>query len=79
MATLLDTAATWLRLGDDPRILYSLAAAALLAFVSFVSGLGRLDLAPLFRPPILLRLLAAVAVAPGTGYAAACSSEALVA
>lgn len=63
MATLLDTAATWLRLGDDPRILYSLAAAALLAFVSFVSGLGRLDLAPLFRPPILLRLLAAVAVA----------------
>ncbi|MFO7546018.1 MAG: hypothetical protein R6W77_11055 [Trueperaceae bacterium] len=52
----------WNRIAGDPLLLYSLAAAALLALVSWSSGLGRADLAALLRPRILLRVAGAVAV-----------------
>jgi hypothetical protein len=52
----------WNRIVGDPLLLYSLAAAALLAVVSWSSGLGRADLAALLRPRILLRVSGAVAV-----------------
>ncbi len=74
MADLLSMTASWLDLGDDPLLVYSLAAAALLAFVSLVSGLGRLDLAALLRPLVLLRLCAAVGVA----FALVATSELLL-
>src|SRR5690606_18378845 len=63
MTELLDIPAMWPELGDDPLLLYSLAAALLLAAVSLVSGLGRLDLAVLWRPRLLLLFGAAVAAA----------------
>lgn len=52
----------WNRIVSDPLLLYSLAATALLALVSWSSGLGRADLAALLRPRILLRVAGAVAV-----------------
>lgn len=52
----------WNRIAGDPLLLYSLAAAALLALVSWSSGLARADLAALLRPRILLRVAGAVAV-----------------
>lgn len=51
-----------LRLREDPRLVYSLAAAALLAAVSLISGWGRLDFLALRRPATLLRLGLGVAV-----------------
>lgn len=57
--------ASSLGLGEDPRIVYSLAAAVLLALVSLLSGWGRLDLAALFRPANLLRLCAGALLAFG--------------
>lgn len=54
MDVLLQNLATTVGLGEDPRVVYSLAAAALLALVSLLSGLGRLDVAALFRPANLL-------------------------
>lgn len=63
MTQLFDIPAAWLEFGDDPLLLYSLAAAALLASVSLVSGLGRMDLAVLWRPRQLLLLCGAVAAA----------------
>ncbi len=54
-----------LRLGEDPRLVYSLAAAALLALVSLISGWGRLDFLALARPGNLLRLGLGVAAAFG--------------
>lgn len=47
----------------DPVYAYSLLAAGLLAVVSLGTGLGRLDLAVLVRPRVLLRVLAAVVAA----------------
>lgn len=60
---MLNNLAATLGLGEDPRIVYALAAAALLALVSLVSGLGRLDLAALFRPATLLRFCSGVLLA----------------
>ena len=54
MDVLLQNLATSVGLGEDPRVVYSLAAAALLALVSLLSGLGRLDVAALLRPANLL-------------------------
>lgn len=63
MDVFLNNLAATLGLGEDPRIVYSLAAAALLALVSLVSGLGRLDAAVLLRPGTLLRFCAGVLLA----------------
>lgn len=63
MDVLLDKFAAAFNLADDPRIIYSLAAAVLLALVSVVSGVGRLDAVSLFRPAVLLRVCVAVAAA----------------
>jgi len=48
---------------QDPVLAYSLLAAALLAVVSLVTGLARLDVLALVRPRTLLRVAGAVAVA----------------
>lgn len=53
----------WAQLAGDPVLLYSLAAAALLAFVSLSSGLTRGDALALANPRILVRVLGAIAVA----------------
>jgi len=50
-------------LPSDPVLLYSLAAALLLAVVSLSSGLGRADAAVLRNQRILVRVLGAVALA----------------
>lgn len=50
-------------LGRDPVFAYCLLAAALLAVVSLVAGLLRLDVAVLLRPRLLLRVVAAVLAA----------------
>jgi len=63
VADLLNITAGWLELGDDPLLVYSLAAAALLAFVSLVSAVGRLDFAALLRPRALVALCCAVLLA----------------
>lgn len=52
----------WERVAGDPLLLYSLAATALLAIVSWSSGLGRADVAALLRPRTMLRVAGAVAV-----------------
>lgn len=70
MDVLLQDLAAALGLGDDPRITYSLAAALLLGLVSLLSGLGRLDVAALFRPANLLRLCVGVGLAFGVVLAA---------
>ncbi len=76
MDVLLNNLAAALGLGEDPRIVYALAAAALLALVSLVSGLGRFDVAALVRPATLLRfcfgvLLAFALTVLGHGWLAA--------
>jgi len=53
----------WAQLSSDPVLLYSLAAAALLACVSLGSGLARADLLALANPRILVRVLGAIALA----------------
>src|SRR5680860_60625 len=53
----------WTQLAGDPVLLYSLAAALLLAAVSLSSGLVRADAAALANPRILVRVLGAVALA----------------
>ncbi len=63
MNALLHNLAEAFGLGTDPRITYSLAAALLLALVSLLNGLFRLDLLALFRPATLLRLCVAVGLA----------------
>ena len=63
MFAFINNLAASLGVGDDPRVVYSLAAAALLALVSLFSGLGRLDFLALGRPAVLLRLGAGVAAA----------------
>lgn len=52
-------------LAQDPVFTYSLLAAALLALVSLATGLLRRDLAVLFRPRLLLRVVIAVLLAFG--------------
>lgn len=63
MKALLNDLAIQLGLADDPRIVYSLAAAALLLLVSLATGWRRLDFVALLRPATLLRLCGAVAAA----------------
>lgn len=53
----------WAQLATDPVLLYSLAAAVLLATVSLTSGLARADVLALLNPRILVRVLGAVALA----------------
>ena len=65
MDVLLQNLATSVGLGEDPRVVYSLAAAALLALVSLLSGLGRLDVAALLKPTNLLLVGSGVLVAFG--------------
>lgn len=65
MTDLIESSALWLGVTEDPRIVYSLAAAALLAAVSLVTGLGRRDFLPLLRPGALLRLCGALVAAFG--------------
>ncbi|MFA5550417.1 MAG: hypothetical protein WDA03_02265 [Trueperaceae bacterium] len=63
MFAFLNNLAASIGVGDDPRVVYSLAAAALLALVSLFSGLGRLDFLALGRPAVLLRVGGGVAAA----------------
>lgn len=58
-----DLALLWESASADPVMLYSTAAAVLLAVVSLSSGLGRRDFLALARPRTLLRVLGAVAIA----------------
>lgn len=55
--------ASLIGLGGDPRLVYSLAAAALLLLVSLFTGWRRLDFVALFRPTTLLRLCVLVLAA----------------
>lgn len=52
----------WQHVTADPLVTYSLAATMVLAIVSWSSGLGRVDLAALAHPRVLLRVSGAVAV-----------------
>lgn len=58
-----DLALLWDQASADPVLLYSTAAALLLAVVSLFSGLARRDFRALARPRTLLRVLGAVAIA----------------
>ncbi len=58
-----DLALLWDQASADPVLLYSIAAAVLLAVVSIGSGLARRDFLALARPRTLLRVLGAVAIA----------------
>ncbi len=58
-----DLALLWDQASTDPVLLYSTAAAILLAVVSLSSGLSRRDFKALARPRTLLRVLGAVAIA----------------
>lgn len=58
-----DLALLWDQASGDPVLLYSTAAALLLAVVSLSSGLARRDFRALARPRTLLRVLGAVAIA----------------
>ncbi len=58
-----DLALLWDQASTDPVLLYSTAAAVLLAVVSLSSGLSRRDFKALAKPRTLLRVLGAVAIA----------------